>query len=101
MTITTDQIAAVRRCLLAPPRDRRAPDAIDFKIRPISEDWRLIDKMPAFKSAVCNVAYIWRNSTPQDRFGPMPESFAQRRFELRRSGLLLPAKAPKWATEDF
>ena len=101
MTITTDQIAAVRRCLLAPPRDRRPPDAIDFKVRPISEDWRLVDEMPAFKSAVCNVAYIWRDSTPRDRFGSMPEAFAQRRFELRGGGLLLPAKSPLWATEDY
>lgn len=98
--ITNAEIAAIRRRLLA-PRERRSSNAIDFKVRPISEDWMILDRRPALKTATCNVAYIWRDSDITDRFGPMPKSFAERRFELHGSGLLLPANAPLWATKDY
>jgi len=101
INITNAEIAATRRYLLAPPRDRRPSNHIDFKIRPISEDWLILDRRPALKTATCNVAYIWRDSDVADRFGPMPKSFAERRFELRGSGLLLPANAPLWSTVDY
>ena len=102
MFITQAEFAEARRALLAsPPRDRRPAHAIDFKVRPISEDWRLVHKMPAYKTATCNVAYIWRDSDVADRFGAMPAKFAQRRYELRGAGLLLPASAPLWATEGY
>jgi hypothetical protein len=99
--ITDAQIAAIRRSLLSPPRDRRPANAIDFKIRPISEDWMILDRRPALKTATCNVAYIWRDSEVFDCFGSMPRSFAERRFELRGSGLLLPSNAPLWSTGDY
>lgn len=99
--ITNAQIATIRRRLLSPSQDRRRPDAIDFKIRPISEDWLILDRRPALKTATCNVAYIWRDSSVGDRFGPMPRSFAERRFELHGSGLLLPANAPLWAANGY
>lgn len=99
--ITNAEIATIRRRLLSPSRDRRPPDAIDFKIRPISEDWLILDRRPALKTATCNVAYIWRDSSVGDRFGPMPRSFAERRFELHGSGLLLPANAPLWAANGY
>ncbi|KQM65896.1 hypothetical protein ASE75_06635 [Sphingomonas sp. Leaf17] len=102
MLITQAQLADARRTSFASPsRDRRPADAIDFKVRPISEDWMLIDRMPAYKTATCNVAYIWRDSDVADRFGPMPPTFAERRYELRGSGLLLPQNAPLWATKDY
>lgn len=102
MLITRTEVAEARRALLAsPPRDRRPADAIDFKIRPISEDWRLVHRMPAYRTATCNAAYIWRDSDVTDRFGPMPRAFAERRYELRGAGLLLPANAPLWATEGY
>lgn len=54
MYISQADLADTRRILLAsPPRDRRPPDAIDFKVRPISEDWRLVHRMPAYKTATC------------------------------------------------
>lgn len=99
--ITNAQIAAIRRSLLSPPRNRRPLNAIDFKIRPISEDWLILDRRPALRTATCNVAYIWRDGDVLDRFGPMPKSFAERRCELHGSGLLLPANAPLWSTSDY
>ncbi|HEX8412508.1 MAG TPA: hypothetical protein VF637_01290, partial [Sphingomicrobium sp.] len=99
--MTEAEIAIIRRRLLTPSRDRRPANAIDFKIRPISEDWLILDRRPALKTATCNVAYIWRDSAVADRFGPMPRSFAERRFELRGSGLLLPASAPLWSAHDY
>ena len=102
MIITQAQIADARRTLFAPPpRERRPVEAIDFKIRPISEAWRLVHRMPAYKTATCNTAYIWRESDVADRFGPMPTKFAERRYELRGAGLLLPASAPVWAVEPY
>jgi len=76
-------------------------DQPDFKVRPISEEWRLVHRMPAYKSAVSNVAYIWRDSDPVDRFGRMPSAFAERRCELRGAGLILPASAPVWSTKGY
>ena len=101
MHIDQIQVAAARRALLAPPRDRQPTERIDFKIRPISESWRILDKLPALKTATCNAAYIWRDSDPADRFGRMPPTFAQRRCELRDHGLLLPPSAPLWATKGY
>lgn len=102
MFITKAELADARRALFAaPPRNRRPADAIDFKIRPISEDWRLVHRMPSYKTATCNAAYIWRDSDVEDRFGPMPSAFAERRCELRGAGLLLPANAPLWAAEGY
>lgn len=94
-------IAAAKLIIFARPRDRRPDDRPDFKVRPISEAWRLVHRMPAYKSAVSNVAYIWRDSGPVDRFGPMPLKFEQRRCELRGAGLILPASAPVWATKGY
>ncbi|RYE59929.1 MAG: hypothetical protein EOO82_03860, partial [Oxalobacteraceae bacterium] len=59
------------------------------------------DRKPAYRSAVANVAYAWRDGSPVDDFGPMPAKFAERRFELIASGLLLPAKAPVWACDPY
>jgi hypothetical protein len=100
MHVSAADIAAAKRLLFAPPRVR-PEGAIDFKVRPISEEWRLVDKMPAYRTATCNVAYIWRDADVADRFGPMPWSFAERRCELRASGLLLPGSAPLWATDRY
>ena len=100
MLVTTADIAAARRILFARPRDR-PPAGLDFKVRPISEQWRLVHRLPAYKSAVANVAYIWRDSDVADRFGPMPSKFAERRCELHGAGLILPASAPVWATEGY
>lgn len=73
----------------------------DFKIRPISEEWRGLGRRPAYKTAVANVAYCWRDGTAVDRFGVMPASFAQRSYELRAAGLMLPDSAPAWAAEGY
>lgn len=73
----------------------------DFKIRPISKQWRYVGKRPAYRTSVANVAYIWRDPEPQDEFGTMPASFGQRSYELRACGLLLPRKAPKWASDGY
>jgi hypothetical protein len=74
-------------------------------IRPISVKWRsddkLISRKPAYRTAVANVAYIWRDGEPLDQFGKMPASFAMRRFELIASGLALPASAPLWACDGY
>lgn len=99
--ITKADIDAMKRILFARPRTRQAGDHPDFKVRPISEEWRLVHRMPAYKTAVSNAAYIWRDSAPVDRFGPMPAKFAQRRCELRGAGLILPASAPVWATAGY
>lgn len=97
MFITRAEVDAARRSLFVRPRAVSRIDWPDFKIRPISEEWRFGGRLPAYKSAVANAAYIWRDSAVQDRFGPMPTRFAERRYELRGSGLALPASAPVWA----
>jgi len=97
--ITKAGIAAGRRALTARPRGRAA-DRLDFKIRPISQEWRSIGKALAYKTAVANVCYIWRRPDGLDRVGPMPEHFA-RAYDLRSCGLLLPRSAPAWAGEDY
>lgn len=99
--ITEAQVVAARRNLFSRSRERRPDDQPDFNVRPISEAWRLVHRMPAYKTAVSNVAYIWRDSAPVDRFGPMPAKFAERRCELRGAGLILPASAPVWATRGY
>lgn len=99
--ITKADIDAAKRILFARPQARHRDDHPDFRVRPVSQEWRIVDRMPAFKSAVANVAYIWRDSSPADRFGPMPARFAERRCELRGSGLMLPASSPVWATEGY
>lgn len=99
--ITQADVDAMKRILFARPRNRQIGDHPDFKVRPISDAWRLDRRTPAYKTAVANVAYIWRDSDAVDRFGPMPAKFAERRCELRGSGLLLPASAPVWATKNY
>ena len=101
MIVTNDDIAAMERILFK--RANRADEhrPLDFAIRPISCAWRATDRLPAFKTAVANAAYIGRDSTPTDRFGPMSRAFAERRYELRAGGLLLPNSAPKWAEEPY
>lgn len=101
MHITDTEYRALARRIL-----RRAPGAVDpnscdFTIRPISEVWRAKDRSPAYRTAVANVAYIWRDSTPVDRYGLMPRAFAERRPELYASGLMLPQSAPAWAMEPY
>lgn len=99
--ITHAEIRAMERILLARPRDRGDAHQPDFRVRPISREWRLDARTPAYQTATSNVAYIWRDSTPVDRIGPMPASFAQRRCELRGAGLILPPNAPLWATDGY
>ncbi|MCH2239541.1 MAG: MobA/MobL family protein [Blastomonas sp.] len=99
--ITKADVDAMKRILFARPRDRQVGDHPDFKVRPISEAWRLDRRMPAYKTAVANVAYIWRDSDAADRFGAMPAKFVERRCELRGAGLILPASAPVWATTGY
>ena len=101
MDITKQEIAIMRQRLFGRARDQRDAGHPEFRIRPISEEWRLVDKVPAYRTAVANVAYIWRDSEPSDRFGRMPKAFAERRFELRDAGLILPASAPLWATKGY
>lgn len=91
----------MKRILFARPRDRKPTDYPDFKVRPISAAWRAEGRMPGFKTAVANAAYIWRDSSPVDRMGRMPAVFAERRCELRGAGLILPGSAPVWATKDY
>ncbi len=110
MLITQDQVRRVRRRLF---RDDDAdavqdeqglghPDRqIDFTIRPVSAEWRLVGRKPAYRSARTNVQYIWRDSTGIDRFGTMPSWFGQRRYDLRSAGLLLPNSAPQWAASGY
>lgn len=99
--ITKADVDAMKRILFARPRDADPGKNLDFKVRPISEEWRLDHRMPAYKTAVANAAYIWRDDLPADRFGPMPTKFAERRCELRGAGLILPRSAPDWATTGY
>jgi len=99
--ITKADIDAMKRILFTRPRNSRPEAHPDFKVRPISEGWRLDRRMPAYKTAVANTAYIWRDSEVADRFGPMPAKFAERRCELRGAGLILPASAPVWACKGY
>lgn len=101
MHVTKEEIAAGRRALLARPRWANREPKLDFKVRPISEEWRHTWRTPAYRTAVCNAAYIVRDDGPIDRFGPMPSSFAERRCELQAGGLALPANAPRWAEEPY
>ena len=68
----------------------------------------LAGRVPAYKTAIANVAYIWRDSSPTDRsdrmptaFARMPTAFARRRDELHGAGLILPTSAPVWASEGY
>ncbi len=99
--ITKADVDAMRRILFARPRDRQKDDHPDFKVRPISAAWRSEGRLPAYKTAIANAAYIWRDSSPVDRMGPMPAAFAERRCELRGSGLILPGSAPVWAAKGY
>lgn len=82
-------------------RDQRAAGHPQFRVRAISEAWQIAGRVPAYKTAVANVAYIWRDATPCDRFGRMPGAFARRAYELHASGLILPASAPVWASKGY
>lgn len=97
MNFSNQEIVAMRQKLFGRARDQRAAGHPEFRVRPISEAWTLVDRVPAYKTAVANVAYIWRDSEPRDRFGPMPRAFAERRCELHGAGLILPGSAPQWA----
>lgn len=77
--------------------DRR----VDFTIRPVSAEWRLVGRKPAYRTARANVQYIWRDSVGRDRFGAMPRWFGERTYDLRAAGLLLPGSAPKWAATGY
>lgn len=101
MDFTQQDIAAMRQKLFGRARDQHAAGHPEFRVRPISEAWNLPGKVPSYKTAVANVAYIWRDSDPADRFGPMPRAFAERRYELRAAGLILPGSAPQWAARDY
>ena len=86
------------------PTTTRPSSWRDINIRPVSEAWRtpaFNERQPAYRSAVANAAYIWRDSDAVDETGAMPRNFAERRFELISSGLLLPASAPLWATRGY
>jgi len=110
MLITNADVAKARRTLF---RDDDAdaeqdeagfghPDRrVDFTIRPISAEWRLSARKPAYRTARANVQYIWRDGTGQDRFGAMPRWFGERTYDLRAAGLLLPASAPQWAATGY
>lgn len=74
---------------------------LDFTIRPISEQWRLKGRRPAYRTARANVQYIWRCSDGGDRFGPMPRWFGERGYDLRAAGLMLPNSVPAWAWRDY
>lgn len=101
MYMTKIEIASAARALFRHQRDPLRPTAAPVRVRPISEAWSIVDRVPAYKSAVANVAYIWRDDTPADRFGGMPRRFAERRYELHSGGLLLPASAPLWAADEY
>lgn len=64
---------------------------------PVVAKWRLVGRKPAYRTTRANVAYIWRDSDGEDRFGRMPTWFAQRQYDLRAAGLVLPNSAPAWA----
>lgn len=99
--ITKADVDAMKRVLFARPPHRQPGDHPDFKVRPISEEWRLAHRVPAYKTAVANVAYIWRDNSAVDRFGSMPTRFAERRCELHGAGMILPASAPVWAAGGY
>ena len=101
MDFTQQDIAAMRQKLFGRARDQHAAGHPEFRVRPISEAWDLFDKAPGYKTAIANCAYIWRDSGPMDRFGPMPLAFAERRCELRGAGLILPGSAPQWAAQGY
>jgi hypothetical protein len=110
MFITNADVARARRTLF---RDDDAdadmdeqglghPDRrVDFTIRPVSAEWRLVGRKPAYRTARANVQYIWRDSVGSDRFGVMPCWFGERTYDLRSSGLLLPGSAPLWAATGY
>lgn len=110
MFITKADVARARRTLF---RDDDAdaeldeqglghPDRrVDFTIRPVSAEWRLVGRKPAYRTARANVQYIWRDSVGHDRFGNMPPWFGERTYDLRASGLLLPGSAPQWAATGY
>ena len=100
-TMTKAEFAAARQKLFGRAQDQLMAGHPPFRVRAISEEWMSANKVPAYKTAVANVAYIWRDSAPTDRFGPLPAAFAQRRFELRSAGLILPGSAPLWAAQDY
>ena len=99
--ITQDEYNAIKRALLARSRREEADRRPDFAVRPISEAWRLSDRRPAYRTAVANVAYIYRDSEARDRFGTMPAKFADARCEVQLAGLALPASAPVWAATGY
>jgi hypothetical protein len=101
MHISKTDVDAAKRALFARSRNASSKRWPDFKIRPISEEWIYANRMPAYKTAVANAAYIWRDSSANDRFGFMPATFAERRYELKGSGLILPPNAPNWAADDL
>lgn len=98
MHVTKADVDAVKRAWGMLPSNDTAPK---FNIRPVSEAWRWSSRRPAYRTATANAAYVWRDASPIDRFGPMPKSFEDRRCELRASGLLLPSSAPQWAAEGY
>lgn len=98
--ITAADVALMKRALALLPRQKRFDD-IAFNVRPISEKWQWVGRNSAYRTAVANVAYIWRRSDAEDKFGQMPAAFERRRCELHSSGLILPASAPVWAAADF
>lgn len=57
--------------------------------------------MPEYRTAVCNVAYISRDSDVADRCGRMPAAFAERRYEFCAMGMMVPAKVPLWTTDPY
>lgn len=74
---------------------------VDFTIRPVSAEWRLVGRKPAYRTARANVQYIWRDGVGHDRFGAMPRWFGERTYDLRAAGLLLPGSAPVWAATGY
>ncbi|WP_051767962.1 MobA/MobL family protein [Sphingobium sp. DC-2] len=100
MLIIQDHFRKNRDEPVSPRRSVRHVNWPDFNIRPISEEWMYFGRDPAYKTATANAAYVWRDSSPVDRHGPMPRRFAERRCELKGSGLALPANAPLWAATD-
>lgn len=102
MTVVLNKIAGLRHTGRTPTS--RPTSWRDINIRPISEEWRTAkfgERQPAYRSAVANVAYIWRMRDVVDEIGPMPMAFGERRFEVVSSGLLLPGTAPLWAMHGY
>lgn len=110
MFITNVDLARARRTLF---RDDDAdaemdeqglghPDRrVDFTIRPVSAEWRLVGRKLAYRTARANVQYIWRDGAGHDRFGAMPRWFGERTYDLHAAGLLLPGSAPRWAATGY